>query len=506
VVVNKLLFERDLRDSVNIYILSTMSSSGKTALVTGLLRLAVEKKLRAAPFKAQNMSLNSYPAVNGGEIALAQAMQSYVAGLEPRVEFNPVLIKPMGINKAEYIIMGKPRAQLSYSEYLRGPMRKLALDSIRRSIGALASSFDMVIGEGAGSAYEPNIARWDVANFRPAQLLGARVYVILDIDRGGAFLQGVGLINSLPPRWRRMIHGFIINKFRGDDKLLKPAIDWLERRTGKPVLGVLPHIDGLELWPEDSMDLKPMGNGPLDVAVIVYPGVSNFNDLYPLILEEDVRVRPVRSINELGEPHLIILPGSKNVAASLTWMRDRGIDRGITRLAGSSVILGLCGGFQMLGRILSDPHGLEFGSPGHIHGLGLAGFNVRYGIDKVVALSRARVIRGELEGQVLRGYEIHRGVINYDDADPLLLIFLRNNTSVEEYDGVHVGGGIYGLTLHDSLGNPRFRSFILNEARRRFGLPTRESGGTTMDLLIRNVDKLTQIIKENLDIESMIYG
>jgi adenosylcobyric acid synthase len=493
--------------SVNVFIVSTMSDSGKTVIVSALLRILSTRGFHVSPFKAQNMSLNSYPSIEGGEIALAQAMQAYVAGVKPSIYHNPVLIKPMSSTKAEYIILGKSRAQLLFNEYLNnGAIRRLAINAVKASIRKLTEDFDLVIGEGAGSAYEPNLVSRDIANFRPAEWLRANVFVVLDIDRGGSFIQGLGLMSSLPPRWRKLVKGFIINKFRGDEKLLGTAIKWLEKKTGKPVLGVLPYVDDLWLWPEDSMDLRPIGNGPLDIALIAYPYVSNFNDIYSLILEDDVTVRIVRSPRELGEPHLIILPGSKNVVASLEWMRRVGLDKALMKFKGSAVILGICGGFQAMGKVLSDPYGLEAGTPGNYDGLGLINVNTIYGADKIVSLSRAVGLRGEIEGVEISGYEIHRGVPQYVGDDPLIVIRERNGRYVEQKDGVFREEDLMiGITLHDSLGDPIFRNFVLNMAREVAGLPRRNSLElSSIELLLRQIDKFSSIIKNTLDIDSMI--
>lgn len=304
-----------------------------------------------------------------------------------------------------------------------------------------------------------------------------------------------------------MIRGFIINKFRGDEKLLERAINWLESKTGKPVLGILPYIDDLMLWPEDSMDLMPIGNGPLDIALIAYPYISNFNDLYPLLLEDDVHVRIVRSPMELGEPHMIILPGSKNVVASVEWLRSTGLDKAINKLVGSTVMLGICGGFQAMGIRLKDPSGIEAGIPGVYHGLKLVDVEVEYRIEKITALSRAIGNYGEIEGMEIRGYEIHRGVINYmGSSKPLITIVERNGKRVGVPDGVYDEKRLLvGITLHDSLSNPGFRSFILNLAREMAGFPRRNpSGMTGIDLLLSQADRLSSIIKDRLDIDYIL--
>ncbi|MGC8598068.1 MAG: cobyric acid synthase, partial [Thermocladium sp.] len=355
-----------------MYIVSTSSNSGKTVIVTAIVH-ALSRRARVAPFKAQNMSLNSYPAVDGGEVAVAQAMQAYAAGVEPVTAMNPVLLKPLGDDRSEVIIRGRPFSINGFREYSASILDKWRI--VREAIDELRMGFDVVVGEGAGSAFEPNIR--DVTNFRAAEYLGSDVYVVLDIDRGGAFTSALGLMASIPPRWRRLVKGFIINRFRGDEGLLEGAVKWLRERTGKRVVGIIPWMDVHRLWPEDSESMEGFGSGPLDVAVVAYPWISNFNEFHALSLEPDVGVRFVRS-GSLGEPDLIILPGSRNVPASLEWLRRTGLEAQLRRVLGSSLVLGICGGFQLMATKISDPLGVEGGAPGHYRGLGLGDFAVTY--------------------------------------------------------------------------------------------------------------------------------
>ena len=476
-----------------MYILSTSSNSGKTVIVTAIVH-ALSRRARVSPFKAQNMSLNSYPAVDGGEVAVAQAMQAYAAGVEPVTAMNPILLKPLSDDRSEVIVRGRPFSINGFREYSSSILDKWRI--VREAIDELRSGFDLIVGEGAGSAFEPNIR--DVTNFRAAEYLGGDVYVVLDIDRGGAFTSALGLMESIPPRWRRLVKGFIINRFRGDESLLDGAVKWLMERTGKRVVGVIPWMDMSRLWPEDSESMMGFGSGPLDVAVIAYPWISNFNEFQALTLEPDVSVRFVRS-GALGEPDLVVLPGSRNVPASLEWLRRTGLESRLRRLIGSTPILGVCGGFQLMASKISDPHGVEGGSPGHYRGLGLGDFEVAYGLDKVVSRSVARLLHPE--ELVFTGYEIHRGHVTYGSSAPASIILERNGVSAMVMDGIwDEERGVMGTHLHGALGDPGFRELILNEARRRRGLPSRRSQGGLIDALLAGVKTISEAVWSRLDI------
>ncbi|GGP18958.1 cobyric acid synthase [Thermocladium modestius] len=477
-----------------MFVLSTSSNSGKTVIVTAIARV-LSRRARVAPFKAQNMSLNSYPAVDGGEVAVAQAMQAYAAGVEPSTAMNPILLKPLGDDRSEVIVRGRPAFIGGFGEYSSSILDRWRV--VRGAVDELRSGFDLVVGEGAGSAFEPNIR--DVANFRAAEYLGGGAYVVLDIERGGAFTSALGLMASIPPRWRGLVRGFIINKFRGEEGLLDGAVRWLEERTGRRVVGVIPWMDVHKLWPEDSESMEGFGSGPLDVAVIAYPWISNFNEFQPLSLEPDVGVRFVRG-GSLGEPDLIILPGSRNVPASLEWLRRTGLEAQLRRALGSSLVLGVCGGFQLMAARISDPLGVEGGAPGHYRGLGLGDFEVVYAAEKVVSRSRAQLVEPvELE---FRGYEIHRGRVSYGSARPSSLIVERNGSRVEVLDGVWDEAlGVAGTHLHGALGDPGFRELVLNEARRRRGLPQRRSGGGLIDALLAGVDEVARVVRDRLDLD-----
>ncbi len=479
----------------SIYILATQSNSGKTMLVTALLRLINRKNRVAVPFKAQNMSLNSYPASNGGELALAQAMQAYASGFEPLVEMNPILLKPIGDMTSEVIVMGRAVGLMEYREYSRSPLDKWRI--VRNALSRLrALTNGLVVGEGAGSAYEPNITS-DVANFRPADYLNADVYVVLDISRGGAFTSAIGLYNSVPVKWRELIKGFIINRFRGDSRILEDAVKWLEEKTGRRVFGVIPEVNEAHyLWPEDSEAMVDFGDGSMDIAVVSYPGISNFHE-FSVLSMEDAHVRFVKWPDSLGEPDLLILPGAKNTALAMDWLRRSGLDHKIIRMVGSTPILAICGGFQLLTEAMSDPTGVEFGNPGHIKGLGVIKARVTYHEDKIVAHSKA-VFSG-LSGRLITGYEIRRGRLTYIGDEPSMIITERNGTPVREPDGYfNEDKRILATSLHDVLSNPEVRGMVLTMAK---GSRVNVSEYTSISALLHWVDEVAAVVNSNLTID-----
>ncbi len=479
------------------------SSCGKSLITAIIARYFAKKGLKVSPFKVQNMSLNSYPAINGGEIALAQAMQAYSAFTEPLVEMNPILIKPLGENYCEVIVKGRSRGVLTFQEYW-SRLRIKAWNIACRCFNTLLKSYDLIITEGAGSVAEPNFIDKDIANLRITHKHNLNAILVVDINRGGAFASIIGTLRILPSRYRRLIRGIIINKFRGSCEILKPAIDWLERKTGIKVLGVMPYLEDIHIWPEDSENLEGFGNGDIDVAVIAYPYISNFNDLEPLKLEPDVSVRIVRSRHSLGEPDIIILPGSRNVFQSLEWLKKREIDKIINRLSGSCVIIGICGGFQILTRRISDPYGLESNTPMHADGLKILDLEIRYGCDKIVAHTLAEILENNiLPSSYVKGYEIRRGRPVYKGSSrPLLKVFERNFKKVQDHDGgfdekLHV----IATSLHGFLNNVEVREIILNTVRKMKRLPTRNSHGDWLMILNESVEKFLKVFKENFDVD-----
>ncbi len=408
-----------------IIISSPMSDSGKSFAVT-----ALANALKATPFKAQNMSLNSYPSDEGGEIAFIQAFQAIGAGLRPRNFMNPVLLKPSG-KGIEVIAYGRSLGNFKAEEYYR-----LIPDLWKKVKNSVSQ--DMVI-ESAGGLAEPNFMERDISGFLLMKELNVPAILVLDIDRGGAFASAFGVYNILPPSVRGLLKGFILNKFRGDEKFLEEGIKWLESRTGMKYLGYVPYLEESPIMPEDSMNVREIGFGERRVSVVAYPYMSNFNEFYAF-LKSNATVRFVTRPSQLEGSDLVILPGTRNTYQSLAWLKERGFVEALKRYP----LLGICGGFQIMGKRLLDPFGIETGEPREYQGLGIFGINVRFEQEKVVALSEGK---GEVD---VKGYEIRRGRIEYVDEKPLYVIYRRNNVEVNVDDGAMKGDKI-GTSVHGSL-------------------------------------------------------
>lgn len=436
----------------------TASNAGKTTVVAGLCRLLARRGLRVAPFKAQNMALNSAVTSSGHEIGRAQFAQAQAAGVEATVDMNPVLLKPAGDRDAQVIAAGRPIGAMNaagYHEY-KPELFDLVLASLQR----LRGTFDVVLAEGAGSPAEINLAADDIANLRVAGRAGLPAVVVGDIDLGGVFASLAGTVALLPAAQRDLVRGFVINKFRGDPALLGDGLDELERHCGVPTLGVIPMIDDLHLPDEDSVALaanwQPHDTAQLhvtarlDVAVIAFPRLSNFTDFDPLMSEPDVTLRLVRSARELGRPDLILLGGSKSTVADLAWMRARGLAEAVLDAAydHGAVVLGICGGYQMMGRSIADE--VE-SSAGVVSGLDALGVETVFEEDKVLAQRR-----GEALGAGVEGYQIHHGRVRpcHDTAaEPWLWL-----------DGEPDGfceGPIMGTSLHGVFDSDAFRHAFL---------------------------------------------
>jgi len=386
----------------------TTSDAGKSALVTGLCRALARRGLRVAPFKPQNMALNSAVTADGGEIGRAQAVQARACGLAPRVDMNPILLKPTSATGSQVIVHGRPVAHMDARAYHAAKARFLpaVLESYRR----LAEEFDLVLVEGAGSPAEINLRAHDLANMGFARAADLPVILVGDIERGGVFAQLHGTLALLEADDRARVRGLVVNRFRGDPALLEPGLRWLEARDGVPVLGVLPYLSDLHLEAEDSLALeRPQGAGTgLTVVVPRLPRLSNHTDLDPLRLHPQVALILARPGSPLPPADLVILPGSKNVRADLAFLRAQGWDRDLARhLRYGGRVVGICGGLQMLGRRIADPLGVE-GPPGEAEGLGWLELETTLARDKTLRRVSGRLC---LPGAApVRGYEIHAGV------------------------------------------------------------------------------------------------
>lgn len=384
----------------------TTSDAGKSALVTGLCRYYVRQGEDVAPFKPQNMALNSAVTIDGGEIGRAQAVQAQACGLDAHTDMNPVLLKPNSDQSAQVIIHGKAlhnQDAKAYHDY-----KKIAMNAVLESYRRLTSRYRTVLVEGAGSPAEINLRQGDIANMGFAESVDCPVILVADIDRGGVFAHIVGTLELLSKTERERLLGFVINRFRGDIDLLRPGLDWLEQKTGKPVFGVLPYLQRLYLESEDSLTLhKSAGVREFKIVVVGYPRMSNHTDFDPLLHHPGVGLEFAREGARAGGADLIILPGSKSVRDDGSWLRAQGWDGAINRhLRYGGKVLGICGGFQMLGCLIHDPRGVE-GLPGSSSGLGLLSMETTLQGEKCL-----RRIEGVLNGSAVpvKGYEIHSGL------------------------------------------------------------------------------------------------
>lgn len=493
-----------------IMLQGTSSHVGKSILVTALCRIFYQDGMHVAPFKAQNMALNSYVTRDGKEMGRAQVAQAEAAGLEPMVDMNPVLLKPTGHASSQVVLMGKPIGNMSAKEYHKGYSVKL-FDTVKEALARLDEAYDTVVIEGAGSPAEVNLHDNDIVNMRVARYLHAPVLLIADIDRGGALASLVGTLELLTEEERALVKGLIINKFRGDVSLLQPAVDFLEKKTGKPVLGIIPHIDRLGIDDEDSVSLEDKREnsreGDVKIAVIRTPKISNFTDFDCLSGEEDVALYYVRDTASLGEPDLIMLPGSKNTTEDMMYLRSSGLEAAIReRVAKGTPLIGICGGYQMLGQEIADPHHTESQQDGTT-GLGLLEMKTTFSAEKLTSQVEAdcvgwRFLGGEISARGLRGYEIHMGTTEFsgpDDAHPLR-ITKRADEAVDIVEGTaRADGLVFGTYIHGIFDHDEFRRAVLNAIRRRKGLPALKNTRNVRAEKERSYDALADVVRRHLD-------
>ena len=395
-----------------------MSGAGKSLLVTALCRIFHEDGLRAAPFKSQNMALNSYITADGLEMGRAQAAQAEACGILPDVRMNPILLKPTSDVGIQLIVNGRVRGTYRAADYFR--MKKTLIPDIMEAFRSLEAENDVIVIEGAGSPAEINLKSDDIVNMGLAGLVDAPVILVGDIDPGGVFAQLYGTIMLLTKEERARIVGTVINKFRGDVEILRPGLGMLEDLTKVPVLGVVPYAD-IDIDDEDSLSPRLAGGShdrPIDIAVIRFPRISNFTDITPLTAHPYLGVRYVSRTSDFGQPDLVILPGTKNTLDDLLWLRENGLETRIIRYAraGGSV-LGICGGFQMLGESLSDPEGSDSGRAGsRMRGMGLLPTVTVFSSQKIRRQVTGSVCAGELAGASVTGYEIHMGETRVADG------------------------------------------------------------------------------------------
>ncbi len=477
-----------------VMVQGTASGVGKSALVAALCRLLRRQGLRVAPFKAQNMSNNAAVCADGGEISRAQAAQAEAAGVAPTVDMNPILLKPEADACAQVVVRGRVRGRFTAREYqaVKPELRAVVATSLER----LRRAFDVVVIEGAGSPAEVNLRAHDLVNMTVAHLADAPVLLVADIDRGGALAALVGTLELLEPADRARVRGLLVNRFRGDPVLLAPGLAFLEQRTGCPVLGVVPYLADLRFPAEDSQALDaratrdgtPATAAAVEIAVVQLPRIANFDDFGPLEAEPGVRVRYVQAAADLGVPDLAILPGSKSTLADLAWLRATGLGAALLRLAAAGVpMLGICGGYQMLGEHLSDPDGAE-GSPAAAPGLALLPVATVFASEKTTRQVAGAVVAtagffGCLAGAPLAGYEIHLGRTT-GAAPPFARLGPATDGAVAP-DGLVAGTYVHGL-FH----NARLRHTLVRALAARRGVALPPSGAPDADPYDRLADAL----------------
>jgi adenosylcobyric acid synthase len=429
-----------------IMVQGTTSDAGKSTLVAALCRLLVRRGVRVAPFKPQNMALNSAVTADGGEIGRAQALQAIAAGIAPHTDMNPVLLKPSSDTGAQVIIHGRVRAEMNARDYHQ--YKTVAMAAVLESHARLLSQYETVVVEGAGSPAEINLRDRDIANMGFAEAVDCPVILVADIDRGGVFAHIVGTLDCLSASERRRIVGFVINRFRGDIALLEPGLDWLEEKTGKPVLGVLPYLHGMYLDAEDAVQPAQSSQGHFRIVVPSLPRMSNHTDFDPLRAHPDVDLRFVRAGEAIPPADLVILPGSKNTRGDLAWLQSQGWPAYLARhLRYGGKVIGICGGFQMLGRSVADPHGVE-GPAGGSEALGLLAIDTELAREKRLALVSAYGMFADGTPVGVRAYEIHMGVSNGEAMDRPAFIIDGRNEGACSLDGQVLGTYLHGVFDH----------------------------------------------------------
>ena len=437
-----------------IMVQGTMSSAGKSLLAAGLCRIFKQDGLRCAPFKSQNMALNSFITKDGLEMGRAQVMQAQAAGVEPDVRMNPILLKPTGDTGSQVIVNGEVLGQMSAADYFR--MKKTLIPHILKAYDELAAQYDVLVLEGAGSPAEINLKADDIVNMGLAKLVNAPVLLSGDIDRGGVFAQLYGTVALLEPEERARVKGLILNKFRGDVEILRPGLAQLEALTGVPVTGVVPWME-LDVDDEDSLAPRlgrTVAPAAVDVAVIRLPHISNFTDFSPLEQQPGLGVRYVSHPRTLGEPDLVILPGTKNTLGDLAWLRQCGMEAALLKLAGRGVpVLGVCGGYQMLGQTVRDPAGAEGEAGASCRGLGLLPTATEFAAEKhrtrvTGQITGAEGLFAPLNGAHFTGYEIHMGsTARLEGAAPLAALTGEAPAPFTAQDGV-CRNNVMGLYVH----------------------------------------------------------
>ncbi|MFP4199055.1 MAG: cobyric acid synthase [Halanaerobium sp.] len=506
-----------------LMIQGTASDAGKSLFVTALCRIFARKGIKTVPFKAWNMSLNSYITKNGKEIGIAQALQARAALREAAVDMQPILVKAMGEGQTQIIIKGEVDQNINYQKR-KNDYLKIYEQTIKSSLQRLRKNNELIIMEGAGSPAEINRTTPDFANMFTAELYNSPVLLISSIEKGGCLASLVGTLKLLAPAQRKLIKGLIINKFRGDFNLLKPAVEFLEDYTSKEVMAVLPYFKNLNLPEEDSASLR-LDDYPVDradskkrlkIAVIKLPHISNFTDFNSLKMEADLYLKYVSKKISLLNFDLIIIPGTKTTTRDLQFLKESGLAAEIKKANEAGVmIIGICGGFQMLGQKLIDNAGTE-GEIKEIKGLGLLKIKTEFLKEKTthqveVKLNSNQQLKNELPGfearEIFKGYEIHMGQTEYlNEAEELFEIIERSGRKVKLKDGaVNQAGNCFGTYLHGLFDNDNFRSSLLNKLREKNNLSrTKFKNYNYQQQIENNLDRLADLVEENIDVNKLL--
>ena len=488
----------------------TMSNAGKSLLTAGLCRIFHQDGYRVAPFKSQNMALNSFITADGLEMGRAQVMQAEAAGMEPSVDMNPILLKPVNHTGSQVIVNGEVLGNMSARDYFAYKLQLVPqiLNAFRR----LEQQADIIVIEGAGSPAEINLKENDIVNMGLAEMVDAPVLLVGDIDLGGVFAQLLGTLMLLENQERNRVQGLIINKFRGDRSILDSGVTMLEERGGVPVVGVVPYME-LSLDEEDSQSVRfdRKEEGLVDIAVIRYPRISNYTDLFVFEQLEQVSVRYVTCVEELHHPDLIVLPGSKNTMGDLKWMRQNGLEALIRKRVEKTPVFGICGGYQMLGNTIADPHGMEEG--GSIPGMGLLP------VETVLEETKTRTqVHGTfcrisgcmtgLTGCEWQGYEIHMGCTGIQgDAEALCVIengeTVNSTKTVNYMDGCQQGN-VYGTYVHGIFDQSAVAQAVIQSLAKRKGVSVETDGLVTYRAYKEvQYDKLAEGLRSSLDMEKI---
>lgn len=494
-----------------IQICGTGSGVGKSVITAALCRIFYQDGYKVTPFKAQNMALNSYVASSGGEIGRAQAEQAYAANIASSVHMNPILLKPTADRRAQIIVQGAPIGNMSAVEYAR--RKKSMLSKVYQSYETLAQKYKLIVIEGAGSPAEINLKANDIVNMKMAEYANAGVILVGDIDKGGVFASLVGTLELLDKNERDRIKGFIINKFRGDKRLLRGGLRFLEKKTGKKVLGVIPYYDDIKIGEEDSVSLerrmqnaecgfkKKKKTPKLDIAVIHLPHMSNFTDFDALEREPSVKLRYIKTPQELEGADVVIIPGTKNTINDLKWLKLSGLADKIRSTHNSqltAILIGICGGFQMLGKIISDPYLIE-SSAKKTKGLGLLDMTTTLAINKQIHQIKGKDLLSKTN---IYGYEIHHGNTKISaSVKPHFIITNRTGKAVRILDGaISSDKRVWGTYIHGLFDSKQFREkFILNVMQLK-GLASTKLNFTNFNR-DKEFNKLAALVRRNIDMK-----